>query len=112
VNHPCRVRTSALVAEGMLPSALAHPQACRSRIPKSAYNDCMGVYVINNPVPTPEKMGKILGVSSERVEAVRRIMATPVRRKTSGRSSKTVAIAASKLRSSGRRNPARAAKKR
>jgi hypothetical protein len=37
----------------------------------------MSSHVIGNPVPTPEEMGKILGLSSERVAAVRRIMSTP-----------------------------------
>ena len=43
----------------------------------------MNVHVIGNPVPTPEEMGRILGLSPERVEAVRRIMNTPSRRKSS-----------------------------
>ena len=36
----------------------------------------MSVHIIGNPVPTPEEMGEILGLSSERVAAVRRIMST------------------------------------
>ena len=36
----------------------------------------MSAHIIGNPVPTPEQMGEILGLSSERVAAVRRIMGT------------------------------------
>ena len=46
----------------------------------------MSAHIIGNPVPTPEEMGKILGLSSERVAAVRRIMSTPAKEKVSGRS--------------------------
>jgi hypothetical protein len=42
----------------------------------------MSAHVIGNPVPTPEEMGEILGLSSDRVAAVRRIMSTPNRKKT------------------------------
>jgi hypothetical protein len=37
----------------------------------------MSAHVIRNPVPTPEQMAKILGISSERVDAVRGIMGSP-----------------------------------
>jgi hypothetical protein len=40
----------------------------------------MSVHVIANPVPSPEEMGEILGLSSDRVAAVQ-IMDTPNRRK-------------------------------
>jgi hypothetical protein len=43
-------------------------------------------YIIDNPVPTPEEMAEILGVSPDRVAAVRRIMSTPNKRKASGNS--------------------------
>ena len=43
----------------------------------------MSAHVIGNPVPTPEEMGRILGLSSERVAAVRSIMSTPSSRKSS-----------------------------
>ncbi len=46
----------------------------------------MSAHVIGNPVPTPEEMGEILGLSADRVQAVRRIMSTPNRQKASGRS--------------------------
>jgi len=49
----------------------------------------MNVHVIGNPVPTPEEMGRILGLSPERVEAVRRIMNTPSSRKSSKSKSRT-----------------------
>jgi hypothetical protein len=49
----------------------------------SPYNDRMSAHVIGNPVPTPEEMGKILGLTPEHVAAVRRIMSTPSSRKTS-----------------------------
>jgi hypothetical protein len=38
----------------------------------------MSPHIIRNPVPTPEQMAKILGISSERVTAVREIMGTPL----------------------------------
>ena len=56
---------------------------------KRAYTFIMSLHVIQNPVPTPEQMADILGVSRERLAAVRRIMSEPVRRKPS-RSSRTV----------------------
>jgi hypothetical protein len=40
------------------------------------YTRSMSAHIIGNPVPTPEEMGEILGLSSERVAAVRRIMST------------------------------------
>jgi len=43
----------------------------------------MSAYVIGNPVPTPEELGRILGLRSERVAAVRSIMSTPPSRKSS-----------------------------
>jgi 3-polyprenyl-4-hydroxybenzoate decarboxylase len=43
----------------------------------------MSVHVIGNPVPTPEEMGRILGLSPKRVAAVRSIMSTPSSRKSS-----------------------------
>ena len=42
-----------------------------------SYNKDVGVHTIANPVPTPEEMGDILGLSSDRVNAVRKIMSTP-----------------------------------
>jgi len=42
----------------------------------------MTPHVIQNPVPTPEQMAEILGVSLERLASIRRIMAEPVRKKT------------------------------
>jgi hypothetical protein len=35
---------------------------------------CMSEHVILNPVPTPEQMADLLGVSHDRVEALRRVM--------------------------------------
>jgi DNA-directed RNA polymerase sigma subunit (sigma70/sigma32) len=49
------------------------------------------VYTIRNPVPTPEEMAEILGVSPERVEAVRRIMSTPVSRSAGKKTRKAAA---------------------
>jgi hypothetical protein len=46
----------------------------------------MSAYVIRNSVPTPEEMGEYLGISSERVSAVRSIMEAPIRSKTASRS--------------------------
>jgi hypothetical protein len=40
-------------------------------------------HIIANSVPTPEEMGEILGLSSERVKAVRKIMSTPIQPKRS-----------------------------
>ncbi len=48
----------------------------------------MSVYTIRNGVPTAEEMGEFLGISSERVLAVRSIMEAPVKSKSrSSRSS-------------------------
>jgi len=70
----------------------------------------MNAYVISNPVPSPEEMGRLLGLSPERVARVRSIMNAPSSRKTSKRSgSKYSAVAAkkatsrAKLRASGKR---------
>ena len=49
----------------------------------STYDESMSAHVIGNPVPTPEEMAQILGLSSERVAAVRRIMSAPTKRKSS-----------------------------
>jgi hypothetical protein len=38
-------------------------------------------YIIPNPVPTPEEMAEVLGISPDRVEAVRRIMSAPAQPK-------------------------------
>jgi hypothetical protein len=46
----------------------------------------MSAHIIGNPVPTPEEMAEILGLSSQRVAAVRRIMSTSGKEKASGRS--------------------------
>jgi hypothetical protein len=62
------------------------------------YNLGMAVHVIGNPVPTPEEMGEILGLSPDRVKAVRQIMSTPVRAKKSA-SAKTERKAAVKIAS-------------
>jgi hypothetical protein len=71
----------------------------------------MIAHVIGNPVPTPEEMGEILGLSSDRVAAVRRIMSTPNRQKTPTRSGVAFRAAARK-KSSRTRTSARAAVKR
>jgi hypothetical protein len=47
----------------------------------------MSIHTIGNPVPTPEEMARILGVSAERVAALRKIMDTPSGETTSGRRS-------------------------
>ncbi len=47
----------------------------------------MLTYIIRNPVPTPEEMGKFLGLSPDHVAAVRRIMSTPKQKKASANSS-------------------------
>jgi hypothetical protein len=52
-------------------------------------------YVITNPVPTPEEMGELLGLSPERVKAVRAIMGRPAP-KTDGASGKLVRKATKK----------------
>jgi hypothetical protein len=52
----------------------------------------MSAHIIGNPVPTPEEMGKILGLSSERVAAVRRIMSSPAKESASPRSEKRSAL--------------------
>jgi len=70
----------------------------------------MAVHVIGNPVPTPEEMGEILGLSPDRVKAVRRIMSKPVRAHKSTSAAKTVRKPAAKKASSLR--PRRIAAKR
>jgi hypothetical protein len=48
----------------------------------------VSTYTIANAVPTPEELGEILGLGSDRVTAVRRIMSTPAQpgpSRTSGR---------------------------
>lgn len=42
------------------------------------------------PVPTPEEMAEILGVSAERLAAVRRIMNTPVRSRHNSNNGKAI----------------------
>ena len=54
------------------------------------------MHVIGNPVPTPEELGDSLGVSPDRVKAVRRIMSAPVRAPKSASFSKAVRKAAAK----------------
>jgi hypothetical protein len=71
----------------------------------------MSTHVIGNPVPTPEEMGEILGLSSDRVAAVRRIMDTPNLLKQSGRSIIAFSAVARK-KSSRTRTSVRAAAKR
>jgi hypothetical protein len=48
----------------------------------------MSLHVIKNPMPTVEQMRRFLGVSRERVEAVRRIMAEDDDLSVKSRSSK------------------------
>jgi hypothetical protein len=69
----------------------------------------VSAHAIGNQVPTPEEMGEILGLSSDRVASVRRIMETPSRRKASGRSGTTFRAGA---RKKSPRASARAAAKR
>ena len=52
-------------------------------MPREIYNGGVTTYVITNPVPTPEEMGEILGLSPERVKAVRAIMSKPAPAKKS-----------------------------
>jgi hypothetical protein len=56
----------------------------------------MAVHVIGNLVPTPEELGEILGLSPDRVKAVRRIMSAPVQAKRSVSAAKTLRKAAVK----------------
>jgi hypothetical protein len=67
-------------------------------------------YVITNPVPTPEEMGEILGLSPDRVKAVRAIMSKPAPAKTFGISAKLFGKATKKA-SRVRRAAAKKAKK-
>ena len=60
------------------------------------YNCDMAMHVIANPVPTPEEMARMLGLSSERVVAVRKIMNATSVRKTSRRSNGRLRVAARK----------------
>lgn len=52
----------------------------------------MSAHVIANPVPSPEEMAQILGVSSERVAALRSIMGAPMSRKSSKSAANGVAF--------------------
>lgn len=61
----------------------------------------MSVHTIRNGVPTPEEMGEFLGISSERVSAVRSIMEAPVKSKS--------ASSRSSYRRVARRSPAKKA---
>jgi DNA-directed RNA polymerase sigma subunit (sigma70/sigma32) len=66
--------------------------------------------IISNPVPTPEEMAEILGMSPERVKAIRAIMDAPVRAKNSAGSSKTRGKAAAKKASRSQTRKAAAKK--
>jgi hypothetical protein len=66
--------------------------------------------VISNPVPTPEEMAEILGMSPERVVELRRIMDTPRKRKTAQRKRATTGQAARE--SNGARGNSAAKRKR
>jgi hypothetical protein len=76
-----------------------------------SYNGHVKAYVIDNPVPTPEELGEILGLSSERVSTVRRIMSEPARQRKAVRPGGKTRVAARKKSSRGRKT-ARAAAKR
>ncbi len=60
----------------------------------------MPAHIIRNPVPTPEQLGKILGVSSERVAAVRQIMDGSAKEKR--RSKTTARKKSARVRTNGR----------
>jgi hypothetical protein len=62
----------------------------------------MSAHKIGNPVPTPEQMAKILGVSSERVAAVRQIMDGSAKEKSPGRFRTTARKKSTRPRASGR----------
>jgi 3-polyprenyl-4-hydroxybenzoate decarboxylase len=68
---------------------MGNPNVSQLAIRSSYYNQLMSAHVIGNPVPTPEEMGRILGLSSERVAAVRSIMSTPSSRKSSRSKNRT-----------------------
>ena len=72
----------------------------------------MSAHVIGNPVPTPEEMGEILGLSSERVAAVRRIMSAPKQRKKASGRSGVAFRAVSRKKSSRTRTSPRSSVKR
>jgi hypothetical protein len=62
----------------------------------------MRAHIISNPVPTPEEMGEILGVSSERVAAVRQIMDGSAKEKARERLKTTARKKSTRIRTSGR----------
>jgi hypothetical protein len=64
----------------------------------------MSAHIIGNPVPTPEEMGEILGLSSERVAAVRRIMSTTGAETGSRRPASTRKTAARKQKAAARKS--------
>jgi hypothetical protein len=66
------------------------------------YNRSMSAHIIRNPVPTPEQLGKILGVSSERVAAVRQIMDGSAKEKVRGRSKTTPRKNSARVRATSR----------
>lgn len=73
-------------------------------------------HVIQNPVPTPEQMAELLGVSPARVEALRGIMRSPTtlslaqRRRTTGVSVTNKASAYRKTSVAGKMKDAARAK--
>jgi len=65
---------------------------------------------IENPIRTTKELAKILGMSPEHAESIRRIMNTPVRRTKSAVAGKTVGTVSLK-KSSSRNSAGRPAKK-
>ena len=63
----------------------------------------MSAHRIGNPVPTPEQMAKILGVSSARVAAVRQIMDGSAKEKARGRSKTAARKKSTRGRAVGKR---------
>jgi hypothetical protein len=66
--------------------------------------------VISNPVPTPEEMAEIIGMSPERVVEIRRIMDAPPKQTAAQRKRATTGLPARK--SNGPRGVAAAKRKR
>jgi hypothetical protein len=75
------------------------------------YTRSMSAHIIGNPVPTPEEMGEILGLSSERVAAVRRIMSTTGAETGSKRSISARKTATRKKKAAARKSVRSASKK-
>jgi hypothetical protein len=71
------------------------------------YNALMESYRVTNGVPSPEEMGRKLGLSKKRVASVRVIMGSPTTKRTSKRSVSKSWIATRSKSTTAKRSTAR-----